>query len=122
MAAAIILLSGCGAPGKFLRDDRGDKVVLINTFTVPAGKADEAVASWEAARDFLREQDGYISTRLHRSLSDDARYQLVNVAKWESAEKFRAAAAALRESGVFRPVAGVQSAPQLYTVIRGGRK
>ena len=79
-------------------------VVLINPFIVPEGKVDEAIAAWEVSRDFLAEQPGYISTKLHQSLATDAQYQLINVAVWSSPEAFKAATAAMRASGVFPPV------------------
>lgn len=125
IGAAALLLAGChGWHGKHGMHgggaDREKPVVLINTFTVPAGKTEEAVAAWEVARDFLREQDGYISTRLHMALGADARYQLINIAKWESPEQFRSAVSAMRAAGVLRgvAVAGVVGDPNLYTVIR----
>lgn len=130
LAVSAFALAGCGGKvggGKYLSKlgwgkDRGEYVVLINTFTVPAGKTDEAVAMWEKARDFMREQDGYISTRLHISLDEGARYRLINIARWRSAEHFRAAANALRQSGVIRPVPGVRGSPHLYKAIGKGRK
>ncbi len=95
-----------------------DPVVLINMFTVPEGKLDDAVTAWEAGRDFLSQQKGYISTKLHKSLSPDAQYHLINVAEWETAEDFKTATAAMRANSSFPPVEGVTVAPALYTVIR----
>ena len=64
-------------------------VVLINAFEVPE-EADEAfLEGWERQREFLSAQDGYVSTRLHRSLSPDADFRFVNVARWDSAKAFR---------------------------------
>ncbi len=67
------------------------EITLINPFEVPANKLDETIAFWEQARDFLQAQPGYISTSLHQSITDDARFRLINVAKWESVEAFVAA-------------------------------
>ena len=39
----------------------------------------------------MRQQPGYVSTRLHRSSDPDARFRFVNVAEWETAEAFGAA-------------------------------
>lgn len=66
-------------------------VVLINAFEVPEGEDDAFLESWERGREFLRKQPGYLSTRLHRSLSPTADFRFVNVARWESAEAFQAA-------------------------------
>jgi heme-degrading monooxygenase HmoA len=70
---------------------KGEPVVLINAFEVPASDDDAFVRGWQRARDFLRGQEGYLSSRLHRSLSPAADFRFVNVALWESEEAFRAA-------------------------------
>ena len=66
-------------------------VVLINAFEVPEGEDDAFLSSWEQARTYLADQPGYLSTRLHRSLSPSAEFRFVNVALWESAQAFQAA-------------------------------
>jgi len=66
-------------------------VVLINAFEVPDGKDEAFLEGWERARAFLLTQQGYLSTRLHRSLSPSADFRFINVAVWESAQAFRAA-------------------------------
>jgi heme-degrading monooxygenase HmoA len=48
------------------------RVVLINVFEVPVGEDDAFVRGWERARDFLKTQDGYLSSQLHRSISPAA--------------------------------------------------
>ena len=68
-------------------------VTLINSFEVPADQEAEFVRFWKASRDFLSTQDGYLSTRLHRSLAPDAEFRFVNVAQWASAQAFRNATA-----------------------------
>lgn len=66
---------------------------------------------------FLGHQPGYISTRLHRSLSPDATYALINVAEWETMEAFQAATTAMRASASIPRIEGVAGDPQLYSVI-----
>lgn len=68
-----------------------EPVVLINSFEVPEGEDDLFLRGWERTRDFLSTQDGYLSTRLHRSLSPNADFRFVNVAVWRSEQAFRAA-------------------------------
>jgi heme oxygenase (mycobilin-producing) len=68
-----------------------EPVVLINAFEVPEGEDQAFLDGWERQREFLSAQEGYLSTRLHRSLSPDADYRFVNVARWESGQAFRAA-------------------------------
>jgi heme-degrading monooxygenase HmoA len=91
-------------------------VVLINPFEVPAGADEEFIASWEAARDYLRGQPGYLHTRLHRSILPHADFRFVNIAEWESAEAFRAA----MESSGFQQAGRVPypAHPALYQVVR----
>jgi heme-degrading monooxygenase HmoA len=66
-----------------------EAVVLINAFEVPEGEDDAFLQGWERAREFLSRQEGYVSTRLHRSLLPEADFRFVNVALWESAQAFR---------------------------------
>jgi heme-degrading monooxygenase HmoA len=66
-------------------------VTLINAFEVPDGEDDAFLDGWEQAASFLRTQDGYVSTRLHRSLSPNADFRFVNVALWESPQAFQQA-------------------------------
>jgi heme-degrading monooxygenase HmoA len=68
-----------------------EPAILINAFEVPAAEADAFVAAWQKARDYLRSQPGYIDTVLHQSITPDAEFQFVNVARWQTAEDFIAA-------------------------------
>lgn len=92
------------------------QVTLINVFDVPDGQRDAAVAAWEISRDFLSQQPGYVKTTLYGAVSEDARFQLVNVATWHSVDEFTAAIAAMREGGktaTFQEL-GVRFHPGLY--------
>ena len=93
------------------------EVVLINVFEVPDGRLEQVIAAWHDARAFLRDQPGYIDTALHRAVHADTRFALVNVARWESAESFRAAITAMRAADVFPDIAGLGVTPALYRVI-----
>jgi heme-degrading monooxygenase HmoA len=66
-----------------------EPVVLINAFEVPEGEDEAFLRGWERQREFLSAREGYVSTRLHRSLSPDADFRFVNVALWASAQAFR---------------------------------
>jgi len=90
-------------------------VVLINAFEVPPGADHAFLEYWERARRFLGARDGYLSTRLHQSLSPEADFRFVNVALWQSAQAFQAA--------ISHPEFGGASAPfpfhaSLYKVVR----
>ncbi len=92
-------------------------VMLINPFEVPAGTEEAFLRGWEAARDFLLRQPGYVATRLHGSLDPAARFRFVNVAEWATPADFRAAVrhpdfVQLQQALPFT------SYPSLYEVIR----
>ncbi|MEM7072811.1 MAG: antibiotic biosynthesis monooxygenase family protein [Pseudomonadota bacterium] len=95
-----------------------EAVILINPFEVPAGKLDATLAMWEKARDFLQTQPGYIATELHQSLAPDARFRLINVAKWESHAAFMAAISKMRTQANLPRIEGVIANPALYSVVR----
>ncbi|MDQ3778030.1 MAG: antibiotic biosynthesis monooxygenase [Actinomycetota bacterium] len=92
-------------------------VILINPFEVPEGTDDEQfLAGWQRAADYMREQPGFLSSRLHRALAPDARFRFINVAEWASPQDFQAAVT----SEEFRELAqgAAPSSPALYEVVR----
>jgi len=92
-------------------------VILINPFEVPAGTDDdEFLRGWERAADHLRQQPGFVATRLHRALRPDARFRFVNVAEWSSAEDFQAAVTSEEFQAIARDAG--PSSPALYEVVR----
>ncbi len=113
LAAAVAALAGGGISAA-----RAESVVPINVFEVQPGTEEAAVRYWVAARDFLSRQPGYVSTRQHRALRPDARFQLVNVAEWASAEAFQAATARMQRELAAAPPPGLRFTPGLYRVIR----
>ncbi len=96
--------------------------ILINPFEVPDNVGDEQfMAGWQRAADFMRSQPGFVSARLHRAVSPNARFRFINVAEWESPQAFQAVAT----SEAFRNMAGASppNYPALYevaTTIEGG--
>jgi heme-degrading monooxygenase HmoA len=91
-------------------------VVLVNAFEVPDGQEERFLADWRHAADWMRQQSGFISSRLHQSLDPAAEFRYVNVAEWQSADHFRQAAASpefqQRISGM-----KVRAHPALYRVV-----
>ena len=105
-------------PANVPADAAATDITLINLFEVPKGREEDAIRFWERARDFLSQQPGYISTALHRAVSPDAPYTLINVAKWRTAEEFTAATTAMA-TVLGRPsIEGLAYHPGLYQVIR----
>lgn len=95
-----------------------ERVTLINSFEVPTEKLEESIKYWESCRDFLEAQPGYISTKLHQSIKNDARFLLVNVAIWESPQAFMEASTKMSKELTVAPPAGLRPNASLYNVIR----
>lgn len=93
------------------------QIILINPFEVPKGKLEESVKYWEACRDFLKKQPGYISTKLHQSIKDNAKFELINVAVWESPKAFTEASQKMAKELGIPPTEGLKANPSLYTII-----
>ena len=92
-------------------------VILINPFEVPEAVADDDfLRGWERAAAYMRQQPGFLSSRLHRALGPDARFRFVNVAEWESPDAFRAAVT--NPEFVELTKGGAPGAPALYEVAR----
>jgi heme oxygenase (mycobilin-producing) len=62
-------------------------VTLINVFAVTQiGKEDESIQLWNETAHLMTKEQGFIDTKLHRSLDARARFQFINIAHWESQE------------------------------------
>lgn len=94
-----------------------NSVVLINTFEVPKGKEAEALAMWQKAREYLKTQDGYLTTELHQNLDPNGKFHFINVARWRSADDFKKATANMRRDLPDNQVAGVAFTPSLFKVV-----
>ncbi|WP_309064107.1 antibiotic biosynthesis monooxygenase family protein [Streptomyces sp.] len=68
-------------------------VTFINIFEMSAEHLDAFIVQWEQRAALMRAKPGFIDSRLHRARSSDTRFQLVNVAHWESREAWEAATA-----------------------------
>ena len=91
-------------------------VFMINSFEVPAGRADEFIAAWRLAADFLAARPGYVSTRLHRGLAEDAGLRMVNVAEWAAAEQCQAAVTSAEFRSIASQLADYPSTPGFYSL------
>jgi len=93
-------------------------VVLINAFEVPADADDDFIRGWEAARDYLQTQAGYVDTALHRAVSPEADFRFVNIARWESPKHFQAAIQSPGFREASKGLASYRPHPGLYEVVR----
>ncbi|MEU4344017.1 antibiotic biosynthesis monooxygenase family protein [Nocardia sp. NPDC023852] len=66
-------------------------VTFINVIELPADRVDEFIEQWRARAALMRTAPGFRDVRLHRALLPDTRFQLINVAHWDSAEACEAA-------------------------------
>ena len=97
-----------------------EPLVLVNLFTLPLQALDGFVAGWPASTAGLAHAPGFRGTRLHRAVSPDSRYQIVNVAQWNSTEDWQAALSGFQPGGERRrqaEVGGFNSQPALYRVV-----
>jgi heme-degrading monooxygenase HmoA len=68
-------------------------IMLINVFEISPDDVEHFLLQWRERAQFLGRQPGFRSLRLHRALNPDSRFQLVNVADWDSAQALDAATA-----------------------------
>jgi heme-degrading monooxygenase HmoA len=93
-------------------------VTFINVFEIPADRIDEFIEQWRERAQHMRAAPGFRDVRLHRALLPDTRFQLVNVAHWDSVEACEAAGmkpAVVASVDEARKVA--EANPALYEVV-----
>lgn len=66
-------------------------ITLINVFDIDADDVDHFLEEWRKRAQDMGRQPGFRSLRLHRALDPDSRFQVVNVAEWDSVEALQAA-------------------------------
>ncbi|MBA0049139.1 antibiotic biosynthesis monooxygenase family protein [Mycobacteroides sp. LB1] len=96
-----------------------EPIVFINVFEVAAEKVDAFLAGWRKRAEFMTEQPGFLSFRIHRAVVPGARFQLVNIATWESIEALTTATSGDRFQAMVREAAaefGAVAYPAVYEV------
>ena len=95
-------------------------VTIINVFEVPSGQVDKFIAWWRVRAEIMAAAPGFRDSRLHRAVSSQARFQVVNLAHWDSQAAHDAASGAtqdhvraLREDPEMR----VSASPAAYEVV-----
>jgi len=97
-----------------------DPLVLVNLFTLPPHAVNGFVEGWPVSTAQLAHAPGFRGTRLHRAVSPESRYQIVNIARWDSAEQWQAALTGFQPGGERRRQAesgGMKAEPALYRVV-----
>jgi heme-degrading monooxygenase HmoA len=103
------------------RRPAGAPVTLINVFEIPAEHLDQFISGWRERAHLMSTKPGFLDTRLHRALSPQSRFQLVNVARWGSLETLNAAQADPEfqeriKAATSDPRAPVSANPAVYEV------
>jgi heme-degrading monooxygenase HmoA len=93
-------------------------LILINSFEVPEGREDEFIRGWEATRDYLQTQPGYVDTALHQAVSPNPDFRFVNVGRWESPQAVEQAIQSPGFREASRALADFRPHPALYRIVR----
>jgi heme-degrading monooxygenase HmoA len=64
---------------------------LINVFEIPRDEIDAFIEGWAERAQIMSTYPGFRDSRLHRALSPHGRFQLVNVAHWDTPGDYEAA-------------------------------
>lgn len=98
-------------------------LTLINVFEIPAEQIDAFIEGWAERARIISTHPGFRDAKLHRALSPDGRFQLVNVSSWVSAESYAAAHAdpefQASRASVVRHAPQAVANPQLYRIVAG---
>ena len=70
-------------------DVSASPVVLINIITLDHADEVAFLKAWQDDAEFMKKQQGFISTQLHRAIGESSVY--LNYAIWESTADFKAA-------------------------------
>lgn len=93
-------------------------IIAINPFEVAPEKETEALKVWDRVAEFMNRQPGFVSAKLHQSLDPNAKFHLVTVAEWESAEHFMNVLASDELKEAAKGMEAFPHYPGLYQVIR----
>jgi heme-degrading monooxygenase HmoA len=74
-------------------DSTDGAVTMINVIEIPADQVDAFLTGWHERAHIMSTLPGFRDYQLHRALLGDSRFQLVNIARWDSLEAFQAAVA-----------------------------
>jgi heme-degrading monooxygenase HmoA len=68
-------------------------VTFVNVFEISADQVDTFIKQWRVRAQLMSKAPGFRDTKLHRALSPDTRFQLINVAHWDSEQAWQNATA-----------------------------
>ncbi len=97
----------------------GQECTAIVAYEVHAEDIDKFLNAWDQAHSYLKEQPGFISNALHQAVSANPHFRFVNIARWDSADSFRAATLSSAFSEASGPLAPYPIHASVYDVVRG---
>jgi heme-degrading monooxygenase HmoA len=68
-----------------------EPAIFINCFEVPEGREEAFFAMWSEVNRYMREKPGFVSNRLHRATTPNARFRFINYVLWQTEADWRAA-------------------------------
>ncbi|WP_330230664.1 antibiotic biosynthesis monooxygenase [Nocardia sp. NBC_00508] len=74
------------------REFDGPGVTFMNIFEISPDAVDSFAVGWSDRARLMRSAPGFRDVRLHRAVTAEARFRLVNIAHWDSVAAWRAAA------------------------------
>ncbi len=104
-----------------------EPVTFINVFEIARAEVEAFKAAWRELAGIMASAPGFRHAQLHEAVSDETRFQLVNVAHWDSEQAWRDAAgnpemqAAARRVGADPMVQRVVQNTGLYRSVIGFR-
>jgi heme-degrading monooxygenase HmoA len=105
--------------------DQVEPLTLINVFEIAAEDVDGFLEGWQKRLEMMSAKQGFISARLFRAVSENTRFQLVNVAQWATEADFQRATSDesfrhSQQTGAAAIGASVRANPGLYQPITAG--
>ena len=116
--------SSISSASEDINPEGGGAVTFINVFEVPVKQIDTFIVHWRELAKIMSTAPGFRGLRLHRALSSQTRFQIVNVANWESPQAWEAAVANPEFQDGLRALAEdaevqFSANPALYEVVYG---
>jgi heme-degrading monooxygenase HmoA len=102
--------------------EQAEPLTLINVFEIAAEDIDGFLNGWQKRLEMMSAKQGFISAQLFRAVSQDTRFQLVNVAQWATKDDFARATSDegfrhSQQAGAEAIGASVRANPGLYRAV-----
>ena len=75
------------------RPEPDESVTFINVFEIARDDLEAFTSGWRRLGGIMASAPGFRGAQLHEAISGETRFQLVNVARWDSEQAWRDAAA-----------------------------